>query len=323
MKVYTLTTQYGNNMGALLQCYALSKYLIECENVDCKVLNYLPKEYNRSWSFFNKPRSFRDLIKNIYSLINPYILFPKIEKQKIMRKFIADYIPLSPEKYKRKDIKKNPPKADAFICGSDQIWNFKYRRDLTYFFDFVNKEKSRIVAYAPSIADPWKKEDEEFIALLRPYSNKLITAVNKCEGGRLEEEAWNFMRFGFKDLLFISDFQKTGIPGSNLGNRNISLTANRFYATPKWFFLKFMPCHLCLFRHTGKSDLDFFLRVNSCIDNSDSPEASICRHARNDKPHERTAAHCRRIKAVTQFLDICRQLLRDIHLQHLIYLDFT
>ena len=30
-------------------------------------------------------------------------------------------------------------------------------------------------------------EDEEFIALLRPYSNKLITSVNKCEGGRLEE----------------------------------------------------------------------------------------------------------------------------------------
>ena len=55
-------------------------------------------------------------------------------------------------------------------------------------------------------------EDEEFIALLRPYSNKLITAVNKCEGGRLEEEAWNFMRFGFKDLLFISAEHGDRIP---------------------------------------------------------------------------------------------------------------
>lgn len=166
MNIYTLTTQYANNMGALLQCYALSKYLNEIENVDCRVLQYLPSEYNRSWSFFNKPRSFRDLVKNIYCLLNPNILLPKIKKQNIMRKFISDYIPLSQNQYERKDIEKNPPKADAFICGSDQIWNFKYRRDLTYFFDFVNKEESKIIAYAPSIADPWSKKNEEFIA---PY----------------------------------------------------------------------------------------------------------------------------------------------------------
>ena len=55
-------------------------------------------------------------------------------------------------------------------------------------------------------------EDEEFIALLRPYWQKVIAAVNKCEGGRLEEEAWNFMRFGFKNLLFISAEHGDNIP---------------------------------------------------------------------------------------------------------------
>lgn len=164
--VMTLTTQYANNMGALLQCYALAKYLRVQESVDCKVLQYQPEGYNRSWSLFNKPRSFRDFIKNIYCILNPNLLFPKIQKQKIMRKFITENIPLSSSKYKRKDIDELPPEADAFICGSDQIWNFKYRRDLTYFFDFVDKKKSRIIAYAPSIADPWKKEDAEFIT---PY----------------------------------------------------------------------------------------------------------------------------------------------------------
>ena len=164
--VLTLTTQYANNMGALLQCHALAKYLNIQESVDCKVLQYQPEGYNKSWSFFNKPLTFRDLIKNIYCFLNPNLLVPKIKKQKIMRKFISDYIPLTSEQYKRKDIEQNPPKADAFVCGSDQIWNFKYRRDLTYFFDFVNKEESRIIAYAPSIADPWKEEDAKFIA---PY----------------------------------------------------------------------------------------------------------------------------------------------------------
>lgn len=55
-------------------------------------------------------------------------------------------------------------------------------------------------------------EDEEFIALLRPYWGKVIAAVNKTEGGRLEEEAWNYMRFGFEKLLFISAEHGDRIP---------------------------------------------------------------------------------------------------------------
>lgn len=47
-------------------------------------------------------------------------------------------------------------------------------------------------------------EDEEFISMLRPHWRKVVAAVNKTEGGRLGEEAWNFMRFGFDKLLLIS-----------------------------------------------------------------------------------------------------------------------
>lgn len=55
-------------------------------------------------------------------------------------------------------------------------------------------------------------EDEEFIALLRPYWNHVIAAVNKTEGGRFEQEAYNFHRFGFKDLLCISAEHGDHIP---------------------------------------------------------------------------------------------------------------
>lgn len=47
-------------------------------------------------------------------------------------------------------------------------------------------------------------EDEEFIKFLRPYFSKLIAAVNKTEGGRLEAEAYNYMRYGFKSIICIS-----------------------------------------------------------------------------------------------------------------------
>ncbi|MCL2066695.1 MAG: ribosome biogenesis GTPase Der [Treponema sp.] len=47
-------------------------------------------------------------------------------------------------------------------------------------------------------------EDEEFIALLRPYRDKLIAAVNKTEGGRLQDGAWNYLSYGFEKILMIS-----------------------------------------------------------------------------------------------------------------------
>ena len=79
MKVITLTTQYANNMGAQLQCYALSRYLIEEEHVDCEVLDYYPDGASRSWSYFPTPRSFRDFLKNIYCLVNFKLLFFKMK----------------------------------------------------------------------------------------------------------------------------------------------------------------------------------------------------------------------------------------------------
>ena len=47
-------------------------------------------------------------------------------------------------------------------------------------------------------------EDEEFILKMRPYWNKMIAAVNKTEGGKNEAEAWNYAKYGFNELLFIS-----------------------------------------------------------------------------------------------------------------------
>ncbi|QTQ17300.1 ribosome biogenesis GTPase Der [Treponema parvum] len=55
-------------------------------------------------------------------------------------------------------------------------------------------------------------EDEEFIALLRQYWDKVIAAVNKTEGGRNEGSAWNYMKYGFKELIFISAEHGDRIP---------------------------------------------------------------------------------------------------------------
>ncbi len=47
-------------------------------------------------------------------------------------------------------------------------------------------------------------EDEELILHLRSYQDKMIVAVNKTEGGKNEHLAYNYMKYGFKDILLIS-----------------------------------------------------------------------------------------------------------------------
>jgi len=53
-------------------------------------------------------------------------------------------------------------------------------------------------------ATSFTSEDEVFIDLLRPFSDKLVVVVNKTEGGRYKNEACNFLQKGFKHIIFIS-----------------------------------------------------------------------------------------------------------------------
>lgn len=47
-------------------------------------------------------------------------------------------------------------------------------------------------------------EDEELIQHLRPYADKMIVAVNKTEGGKNEHLAYNYLQYGFRDVILIS-----------------------------------------------------------------------------------------------------------------------
>lgn len=183
MKIFTLTTQYANNYGALLQCYALCDFLNSIEGVECKVIRYLPDGYNNSWRLIPKARTFRDVLKNIYLIFRLDLLIKRMRKQRVMKEFIKRFIPVTQEIYNRRNILSNPPVGDAFVCGSDQIWNFKYRIDLTYFFDFVDRTKSKIISYAPSIADPWTDEQCQFI---KPYLGR-FDAISIREAGNLSQ----------------------------------------------------------------------------------------------------------------------------------------
>ena len=114
-------------------------------------------------------------------------------------------------------VTRDPVEATAFINGKPvhlmDTGGYKLTRDIgtmeAVMDDLVVEKTIQMIKKADLIlllleAGEITPEDEEFIQELRPYWNKIVAAVNKTEGGRGESEAWNYMQFGFKDLLFIS-----------------------------------------------------------------------------------------------------------------------
>lgn len=114
-------------------------------------------------------------------------------------------------------VTRDPVEANAFIYGKPvrlvDTGGYKLDRDLksreSEMDELVVQKTLASIEKADKIlllleAGTITGEDEEFIHLMRPYWNKLVVAVNKCEGGKGEAVAWNYLQYGFKDLLFIS-----------------------------------------------------------------------------------------------------------------------
>lgn len=114
-------------------------------------------------------------------------------------------------------VTRDPVEATAFIAGKPvhlvDTGGYKLDRDLksreSEMDELVVEKSLQMIQKADKIlllleAGTITGEDEEFIHLLRPHWDKLIVAVNKCEGGKGEDVAWNYLQYGFKELLFIS-----------------------------------------------------------------------------------------------------------------------
>ena len=114
-------------------------------------------------------------------------------------------------------VTRDPVEADAFIAGKPvhlvDTGGYKLDRDLhsreSEMDELVVEKSVEMIKRADKVlllleAGIITGEDEEFIHFLRPYWDKVVVAVNKCEGGRGEDVAWNYLQYGFKDLLFIS-----------------------------------------------------------------------------------------------------------------------
>lgn len=148
MKVGILTFHDAHNYGAVLQAYALKKY-IQKLGYDVRIINYhhktipdgYPKENNEErWEKFNS--FIKELTDN------------------------EEVVYICEEDLEKLDI-------DFWICGSDQIWNTEITRGFNkgFFLDF--KTDSKKISYAVSMGIPElsKEHEEDFKRCINQLDN--------------------------------------------------------------------------------------------------------------------------------------------------------
>lgn len=158
MNIKTITCHHVYNYGATLQAYALQEYL-ESLGHNVEIIDYRLPTHIRYELFKPYPQG------RIYNIIKAipllkYILCPLKNRKMLLtwgRKnsfdnFDKKFLLISAKTYHNiSEIQANPPIADVYIAGSDQIWNTAALngKDPGYYLDFGNKNTKRI-SYAAS-----------------------------------------------------------------------------------------------------------------------------------------------------------------------------
>jgi hypothetical protein len=149
MRVCTITCQNADNHGARLQCYALVRYLQKQGN-DVQVIDYRP-DYMRGPHLWYWPGpSLKEWVKFFLRIPDR---IRSVRRHRCFDEFSKKYIPLTRIYNTIDELRQNPPLADKYIAGSDQIWNTTFRNgtDPAYYLDFGSKEILR-ESFAASFA---------------------------------------------------------------------------------------------------------------------------------------------------------------------------
>lgn len=141
-KTATLTFQNSENYGATLQAYALQKALVQV-GVENDVLNYQCRYMGAPYGLAALKR--KGIIRFLLGIAYSVVRMPRRAKFKEFRA----HIKMTP-KLNLRDLHALEGQYDAFIAGSDQVWNDSITDfDPSYYFDFV-KSPEKKMSYAAS-----------------------------------------------------------------------------------------------------------------------------------------------------------------------------
>jgi hypothetical protein len=199
-KVAIITYHHVHNYGAALQAWAL-QLAIEQLGHDPYIVDYRPSHLISGGVFlppFDTWRIRANLV--ICYLKLKYVKSLFFNNDAVAKKFYnfhRDRLNISGVRYTNlKSLKENPPKADAYVCGSDQIWNAseQFGIDPAYFLTFAPLGAPRF-SYAtsfgrPYIHDRFKQETLELIKNLSFVSVREESAIELVKNVCASEPQW-------------------------------------------------------------------------------------------------------------------------------------
>ncbi|MBR6740803.1 MAG: polysaccharide pyruvyl transferase family protein [Clostridia bacterium] len=150
------------NFGGNLQAYALAAYLNKQGYSAEQICHYELKRAKLVDMLLHRPHKFvakavRRVVRKPYELIKSRKIRALDERYRISQRrveafedFNQNVIPHSKGVYNIENISSIVDEYDAFITGSDQVWNLNWYNPV-FFLDFVPSEKTKL-SYAASLA---------------------------------------------------------------------------------------------------------------------------------------------------------------------------
>lgn len=158
-----ITFHCAHNYGAVLQAYALKKYLEKIGN-NVYFYNYRPKYLTNRYKIFEIRRFFSfNICKCINKISNELtIIFQRYDKYHLFEKFINKYLlnnkynAITPGTLATYEV-------DYVILGSDQIWNTRLTNGLDKIYWGDLEVEIPCISYAASMECAIKPEYENYI----------------------------------------------------------------------------------------------------------------------------------------------------------------
>ncbi|MBT2572026.1 polysaccharide pyruvyl transferase family protein [Planococcus sp. ISL-110] len=199
MKTGTLTFHNVTNYGAMLQAYALQKYIHKL-GIENEIIDFYPNTTKQvvNRSIFKKA--------SYYMLRLPELVIKrkKIEK---FNDFKNGFLSISSEKfYGDDDINNGIINYEAYVVGSDQIWNTQITNNSqTFYLNFVDNKRK--IAYAGSFGKTeLSLEEKENIGNYLTSFDSL--SVRESEHQKILEEVYNITTNHVLDPVFLLNKQE-------------------------------------------------------------------------------------------------------------------
>ena len=236
MKIKTITCHKVNNQGANLQAVALMHYLEDLGN-DVEIIDYFPEYFKHFRPLYcgtpkyaaNPVTRFAYICAKFPGRLKSYLEYKKSDRKKNFEAFRDKYYRLTDTYESFEELKANPPKADLYIAGSDQIWNTMMNngKDPAYYLQFAPKNTTT-ATYAASfsvseIPDELKEQTKkyiksiDFVSVREKSALKILDDLGILNGQAvldpvflLEKKQWSKIESNIKlddEYVLVYDFE--------------------------------------------------------------------------------------------------------------------